>query len=283
MNSFTHRVLFAVVLIACVVGRVGGAEPSTPEPGVPAEQPQSDDSDSTTNDAKAPAVKAPRAPAPSAAVLALKRWHDAALCSSCKGSGKATKKVVTGTRTVKPDKAGFPIKQDIIKEVTIDCPACDGQRLTKDKRIVTTGNKFAETLAQIDTTDDRWPAAHDDLLEKLRALVTIGKGAWQDRLNKAIGALLTGAVAKSGIPIVFAGFLEKDWQDNDPAYRELRVVVDNTTVYFQQPRLVDISGLLAPKDSPQGNVLCGGWLVRRDDGSGQFSSVINNGFVMSSR
>lgn len=282
MSLFKHRVLFAVLLSACLFARVGEAEPSSPEPAAPTEQPRSGDSDSTNN-GKAPAAKAPRAPAPSAAVLALKRWHDAALCSSCKGSGKATKTVVTGTKTIKSTGPGPDIKIPITETVTIDCPACDGQRLTKDKRIVTAGNKFAETLAQIDTSDDRWPAAHDDLREKLRALVTIGKGAWQDRLNKAIGALLTGTVARNGVPIVFAGFLDQDWQDNDPDYRELRVLVDNTTVYFQKPRLVDVSGLLAPKDSPQGNVLCGGWLVRREDASGKFSSVIENGFVMSIR
>lgn len=276
MSLFKHPVLVAVLL--CVLARVVGAEPSAPEPAAPAERTTSDDSDSATDNAKSPA---PRAPAPSAAVLALKRWHAAALCSSCKGTGKATKKVVTGTRTVKPDKAGFPMKQNITKEVTVDCSTCDGQRLTKDPRLIAAANTFAKTLSQIDISDERWPGAHDDLLKNLRELVDLGKSAWASRLNRNIGVLLTGTVIKNAQPVVFVGYLDLDRQRNETDERVLWIRVDTTSVRMEQPRLVDTSTNQLTPTSENRYVVCGGWLTRREDAGGRFVSIVENGFVMS--
>ncbi|MBX3381012.1 MAG: hypothetical protein KF805_13040 [Phycisphaeraceae bacterium] len=273
-TSFKLLLAFLMIAVGSIHLHAADVAPVDPEEPTPEEHPD------PAKDDGADDKVAPRLLPPQSAVLALKRWHDAALCSSCKGTGKATKTVVTGTRTVKPDKAGFPIKQNITKEVTVDCAACDGERLTKDKRLIAGGNTFARTLAQIDITDERWPAAHDDLLTNLRELVDLGKAAWRSRLNKTIGVLLTGTVIKNAQPIVFVGYLDQERQKNETGKRVLWVSVGNTSVRFEKPRLVDSSGLgqVFPL-----SMLCGGWLVRREDDGGRFVSVIENGFVMSIR
>ncbi|MGH7242629.1 MAG: hypothetical protein ACREJD_04360 [Phycisphaerales bacterium] len=128
--------------------------------------------------------------------------------------------------------------------------------------------------------DERWPAAHDELLTQLRELVNLGKAAWELRLNKTIGVLLTGTVLKTAQPIVFVGTLDQERQKNETDDRVLWVSVENTSVRFERPRLVNSTGLgqVFPL-----KVLCGGWLVRREDDKGKFVSVIENGFVMSMR
>jgi len=272
-----HSLMILLVLCSMTVGslRLHASEVARAEPVVPVpEQPEAPKDD-------APEDKAlPRLLAPQNAVLALKRWHDAALCSSCKGSGKAVKKVITGYEIVKPDAAGPSIKKPITKDVTVDCPTCDGEKLTKETRLLAAGKTFAKTLSQIDTTDERWPAAHDDLLTNLRELVDLGKAAWKSRLNKTIGVLLTGTVVKTAQPIVFVGTLDQERQKNETDERVLWVRVENTSVRFERPRVVDSSGLgwVAPAW-----VICGGWLVRREDDGGRFESVIEGGFVMSVR
>lgn len=229
----------------------------------------------------APEDKAvPRLLAPQNAVLALKRWHDAALCSSCKGVGKITKKETTSTTIVKPDGPGSAIRQQNTTDVLAECPTCSGEKLTKEPRLVAAARTFAKTLAQVDITSERWPDAHDDLLINLRKLVDLGKTAWKSRLNQSIGVLLTGTVQKTAQPIVFVGFLDQDRQKNETEDRVLWISVGNTSVRFEKPRLVDSTGLgqVVPL-----TVLCGGWLTSREDDNGRFVSVIENGFVMSIR
>ncbi|MBL8885545.1 MAG: hypothetical protein JNK16_02700 [Phycisphaerales bacterium] len=272
-----HLLMTILVLCSMAVGslrlhasEVARAEPVDPVP----EQPGS------PKDYGADEKDVPRLLAPQNAVLALKRWHDAALCSSCKGSGKAVKKVTTGNKSGDPNPAGPRIIQPITKDVTVDCPTCDGEKLTKEPRLVAAGNTFAKTLSQIDTADERWPAAHDDLLTKLRELVDLGKAAWESRLNKTIGVLLTGTVQKTAQPIVFLGFLDQERQKNETDKRVLWVSVGDTSVRFERPRAVDVTG--DGKFLPI-KVLCGGWLVRREDDGGRFESVIGGGFLMSVR
>jgi len=269
------KLILSILLITVGSLRSHGAEVAPAEPVDPApQQPESPKDDGAHDKAE------PRLLAPQSAVLALKRWHDAALCSSCKGSGKAVKKVTTGYEIVKPDAAGASIKKPKTKDVTVDCPTCEGEKLTKETRLLAASNTFAKTLSQIDTTDQRWPAAHDDLLTNLRKLVDLGKAAWESRLNNTIGVLLTGTVIKNAQPIVFVGTLDQERQKNETDDRVLWVRVDNTSVRFEKPRLVDSSelGSVAPS-----SVLCGGWLVRREDDGGRFVSVIEGGFLMSVR
>lgn len=230
--------------------------------------------------AAAPAVREEKKLAPQSAVLALKRWHDAALCSTCKGSGKVTKSVPVGTSSGQPNPAGPIIRQPVKRDVVVDCPTCDGERITKEGRAVASANAFAKALAQIDTTDAKWPAAHDDMVEKLRELVGLGMKAWRNRLNRSIGVLLTGTAMKSDQPVVFVGSLDQERQKNETDERVVWVLVESTSVRFEKPRLVDTTGVgrVIPLE-----VLCGGWLVRREDDSGRFESVVEDGFVAAGR
>lgn len=237
-------------------------------------------SDSKTVDSK-PAVG--RILPPQAAVLALKQWESTSRCSTCKGKGKVTKAVVVDTEVVTPKEAGPAIKRDITKNVLVDCTTCDGQRLTKEKRLVSGANNFAKTLAQVDAAHAAWPKAHDDLLKSLRELVTLGKDAWQARLNATIGGALTGTVVRAASPVVFVGFLDDERQKNETDDRRLWIRVDNTSIRMEQPRLVDTSGRQLITPGKQMAVLTGGWLVQREDESGRFVSVVENGFVMSVR
>lgn len=257
---------------------------TAPDPAAQQPEPAKDNApqDNAAPQAPPPQFAAPRV-APKSVILALNRWHTSALCNGCNGTGRTIKKEQTGSEITSPPGSVPVIRQPIFRESEIDCAPCDGGKLTKDKRLIASANNFAKALSQVDTTDPAWPAAHDDVRTKLRALVELGKSAWRSRLNNTIGALLTGVIAKNGIPIVFAGYLDDEWEDNDADHRELRVQVDHTTVIFERPRLVDVSGIKPRDESPQGNVLCGGWLIRRDDGNGQFTSVVENGFVMSIR
>lgn len=239
-----------------------------------------DVSDSKTVNSK-PAVG--RMLAPQAAVLALKQWESTSRCSTCKGKGKVTKAVVVGTEVVNPKEAGPSIKRDITKNVLVDCTTCDGQRLTKEKWLVTGANNFAKALAQVDVTHAAWPKAHDDLLKSLRELVTLGKDAWQARLNGTIGGALTGTVVRAASPVVFVGFLDDERQKNETDDRRLWIRVDNTSIRMEQPRLVDTSGRQLTTRGKEMAVLTGGWLVQREDESGRFVSVVENGFVMSVR
>lgn len=272
-----HLLMIIVVLFLMTAGAhcLHAAEVARPEPVDPVpEQPEAPKDD-------APEDKAvPRLLAPQNAVLALKRWHDASLCSSCKGVGKIIKKETTGTTIVKPDGPGPTIRQPITKDVLAECPTCSGEKLTKEPRLVATAKTFAKTLAQVDITSERWPDAHDDLLSNLRKLVDLGKTAWKSRLNQSIGVLLTGTVQKTAQPIVFVGFLDQDREKNETDDRVLWISVGNTRVRFEKPRLVDSTGLgqVVPL-----SVLCGGWLVQREDATGRFVSVVENGFVMSIR
>jgi hypothetical protein len=270
LKVFVALLLISVVALRLHGGEVAPAEPVDPVP----QQPES------PKDVGADEKDVPRLLAPQNAVLALKRWHDAALCSTCKGSGKVTKQEVTGYDIVKPDGAGAAIKTPTTRAITVDCPTCDGEKLTKEKRLIAAANTFAKTLAQIDTADERWPAAHDDLLTNLRKLVDLGGAAWKSRLNKTIGVLLTGTVLKTAQPIVFVGTLDQERQKNETGDRVLWVRVENTSVRFEKPRVVDSSGLGSVFPL---SVVCGGWLVRREDDSGRFVSVIEGGFVMSVR
>lgn len=240
--------------------------------------------------AAAPAVREEKKLAPQSAVLALKRWHDAALCSTCKGSGKVTKSVPVGTSSGQPNPAGPIIRQPVKRDVVVDCPTCDGERITKEGRAVASANAFAKALAQIDTTDAKWPGAHDDMVEKLRELVGLGMKAWRNRLNRSIGVLLTGTAMKSDQPVVFVGSLDQERQKNETDERVVWVLVESTSVRFEKPRLVDTTWpsekLRADKkwdhpDPPA--MLCGGWLVRREDDSGRFESVVEGGFVVAGR
>lgn len=268
-------VLLALLSITGGSPRSHAADAEWTSAADPAAQQPKPPKDEAPNDKPAPQVLAPQN-----AVLALKRWHDASLCSSCKGLGKITKKETTGTNVVKPDGPGPTIRQPITNDVLAECPTCSGEKLTKEPRLAAAAKTFAKTLAQVDITSERWPDAHDDLLANLHTLVDLGKSAWKSRLNQSIGVLLTGTVLKSAQPIVFVGFLDQERQKNETDDRVLWISVGNTSVRFEKPRLVDSTGLgqVVPL-----SVLCGGWLVQREDETGRFVSVVENGFVMSIR
>lgn len=79
---------------------------------------------------------------------------------------------------------------------------------------------------------------------------------------------------------MFVGTFDEDRQKNETDRRVLWVSVENTSVRFERPRVVD---LIWPGPHVPRTVLCGGWLVRREDEGGRFESVVEGGFVVSGR
>src|SRR5262249_49158676 len=121
------------------------------------------------------------------------------ICKGCRGTGKVTERVKTGTRP-----AGGAVAP-VYSDITEVCPTCKGKKLAPSAALPRLLEKTAGDLLAIGPEAKDADKALDLAFDTLRDIFVLSPEGLTDLVNPAAIQLLSGAPIGPGTPIVFVG------------------------------------------------------------------------------
>ncbi|MBY0112489.1 MAG: hypothetical protein K2Y21_06680 [Phycisphaerales bacterium] len=251
-----------------------GNEPreKAPEAGNPDAEPKDTQPKKDAKPAKAPENKRPPV-TPGELVGIAARAAAAAPCDNCKGSGRALEER-------KGNKKAIPgVTTPTITKVEGPCTKCNKNGLSTGPRLPNELKDFARQLLRVDDNSEKWPAASEKVIDRLRELTKFGSAAWTALNNNRIQTLIQQNKDPVGESVFFVGDVTFDRVEEAPeggmAKRSLTIDVSNikaAETIFEQPLIYDAA--------VEERVLCGGVIKRRAVQNGGFVLVIERGYVV---